>query len=54
MGMGDIRTGRFPIQICTQPGLRTQPYYKPPGDLQVKTVENAVIKIGLVQLSPQE
>ena len=37
-----------------RPGLGIQPRYKAPGDLRVEVVENAVINIELVRLSPRE
>ena len=51
-----IRIGRFPVQtpLGARPGLGTQPRYEAPGDLRVKLVDNAVINIGLVSLSPRE
>ena len=54
-GVG-IRIGRFPVQtpVGVQPGSETQPYYEVPGDLRDELVENAVINIGLVRLSPRE
>ena len=47
--------GRFLVQtpLGALRGLGTQPYYKTPSDLLVKTWINAVIKLGLVTLSPQ-
>ena len=50
------RIGSFSVQtpIGTWPGLGNQPCYKGPCDLQVKTVENAVISTRLVMLSPPE
>ena len=51
-----IRIGRFPDQILpsARPGLGAQTRYKPLGDVRVEIVENAVINIGLVRLSPRE
>ena len=51
-----MRIGRFPVQtpLGAQLNLGTQPHYKDPSDLQVKIVENAVINIGSVKLSPGE
>ena len=51
-----MRIGRFPVQIPldARPGLGTQPRFEAPSDLWVKVVENAVVKIGLVRLSPRE
>ena len=51
-----IRIGRFPIQtpLGDRLGLGTQPRYEAHGNPRVKLVENAVINIGLVRLSPQE
>ena len=38
--------------LDARPGLGTQPRYEAPGDLRVEYVQNAVINIGLVRLSP--
>ena len=40
--------------LGARPGLETQPLYEAPGDLRVDLVENAVINIELVRLSPPE
>ena len=54
-GVG-IRIGRFAVQtpLGARPGLGIQHRYEAPGDLWVELVENAVIDIGLVRLSPRE
>ena len=36
------------------PDVGTQPHYEAPSDLQIKIIENAVINIRSVKLSPQE
>ena len=40
--------------LGARPSLGTQPRYEAPGDFRVKLLENAVISIGLVRLSPRE
>ena len=42
------------IGVYKMLGLGTQPRYEAPGDLLVEYVQNAVINIRLVRLSPQE
>ena len=57
MGEGiAMRIGRFPDRtlFSTRLDLETQPCYKTAGDLRAKIVENAMINIGLVRLSPRE
>ena len=57
MGQGTvIRIGRFLGQtpLGAWMGLGTQSCYEAPGDPWVTIVENTVINIGLVRLSPQE
>ena len=51
-----IKTGRFPVQtlLDVRPSLGTQPHYKTPSKLRVELVQNAVIDIRLVRLSPRE
>ena len=51
-----MRIGRFPFQfpLGVQLGIGTQPHYKAPVDHQVKILENALVNIKLVKLSPQE
>ena len=40
------------IDVYKMLGLATQPRYEAPGDLRVEYVQNAVINIRLVRLSP--
>ena len=57
MGEGvAMRIGRFPAQtpLGTLPGLGIQPRHEFLGELWVKIVENTVINIRLVWLSPRE
>ena len=51
-----MRVGQFLVQtpLGTWLCLGIQPHYEAPTDLQVKIVENAVINIELVRLSPPE
>ena len=50
-----LKTNRFCQCIKAPPGVRDpKPRYDAPGDLRVELVENAVINIGLVRLSPRE
>ena len=49
-----MRIGKLPVETTLedQQGTGTQPFYKAPGDLQVKIVGITVINIRLVRLSP--
>ena len=51
-----LQTNLMMVQtpLGAMPGLETQPLYEAPGDLRVDLVENAVINIELVRLSPPE
>ena len=44
--------GLVQTPLGAESDLETQFHYEVPGDLWVKLVENAVINIGLVRLSP--